>query len=178
MTTFDLAEVQGFTADIHARMNRPNNGEGSECTALDADLRRYTELCREFCNQVRQWGLAVFCGRVELDPEVEEVLKVDGRRLYSRATEVLRFSQGAETSCYRLDEQAHLEDALRDLDQLVNRWITPKLSVGPSARLWMIPGIAATEDEIEQVASLPPLPIDWQSAEPRQQERPRKLRTP
>lgn len=177
MTTFDLAEVRGFTADIHARMNRRHNGEGSECAALGADLRHYAELCREFCNQVRQWGLAVFSGRVELDPEVEEVLKEDGRRLYSRAMELWRYSEGSETSCFSLDEQVHLKDALWDLDRLINRWVTPKLAVGPSARRWMIPGSAATEQEINRVASLPPLPVDWQSGDPRQHELSRKLRT-
>ena len=69
MTTFDLAEVRGFTADIHARMHRRDNGEGSECAALDADLRRSTELCREFYNQVRRWGLAVFSVEWTLTPK-------------------------------------------------------------------------------------------------------------
>ncbi len=167
MTTFDLAEVRGFTADIHARMNRRDNGEGSECAALNADLRRCDELCREFCDQVRQWGLAVFSGRVDFDPEVEEVLKEDGRRLSSRAMELWRYSQAFETPCSNLDEQVHLKDALWDLDRLINNWVTPKLAVGPSARRWMIPGSAATEEEIKRVASLPPLPVDWQSADSR-----------
>jgi hypothetical protein len=166
MTTFDLVEVRGFTADIHARMDRRDNGDGPECAALDADLRRYAELCREFCNQVRKWGLAVFSGRVEFDPAVEQVLREDGKELHSRAMTLWKDSQGSETSRDRLDEQVHLKDALRELDRLINRWITPKLAVGPSARRWMIPGSAATEEAIARVASLPLLPADWQSGDP------------
>ncbi len=45
MTTYDLAEVRGSTADIHARMNRRDNGEGSVGAASDADLRPHAELC-------------------------------------------------------------------------------------------------------------------------------------
>jgi hypothetical protein len=177
MTTFDLVEVQGFTADIHARMDRRDNGEGSECAALEADLRRYAELCREFCNPIRKWGLSVFSGRVEFDPAVEQVLREDGKELYSRAMELWRSSQTLPTTQIHPDEQVDLKDALGELDRLVNRWITPKLAVGPSARLWMIPGFAATEEEIARVAALPVLPVDWQSGDPRQHEGSRKLPT-
>jgi hypothetical protein len=72
MTTFDLAEVRGFAADLDARMDRCDNGEGTECARLDAALRHYVELCCEFREGVREWWREVFSGRVEFDPEVEQ----------------------------------------------------------------------------------------------------------
>ena len=34
MTTFDLAEVRGFAADLDARLNRCDNGEGMELSLI------------------------------------------------------------------------------------------------------------------------------------------------
>ena len=114
METFDLPGVRDFTADIHARMIRCDITEGSECAALDADLRRYAELCREFCDQVQQWDDAVFAGRVEFDPEVEHVWKERGWELHSRATEVWKRGQVAEASCDNLEWEPVLQEAIGD----------------------------------------------------------------
>ncbi len=85
MTTFDLAEVRDFTADIDARMDRCDNGEEMECTTEDIALRRYAEFCCELRDGLRRWGQAVFSGRVAFDSEVERDLLDAARRLYSRA---------------------------------------------------------------------------------------------
>lgn len=58
MPTFDLAEVRSFAADLGARMERCENGEGMECAHLDGALRQYAVLCCEFCERVREWGRA------------------------------------------------------------------------------------------------------------------------
>jgi hypothetical protein len=63
ITTFDLADVRRFTADLDARMDQCDNGEGMECANLDGTLRRYAVLCCEFCEEVRQWGQAIFYGQ-------------------------------------------------------------------------------------------------------------------
>jgi len=39
MTTFDLADVRRFTADLDARMDQCDTGEGMECANLDGTLR-------------------------------------------------------------------------------------------------------------------------------------------
>lgn len=39
MTTFDLADVRRFTADLDARLDQCDNGEGMECTNFDGTLR-------------------------------------------------------------------------------------------------------------------------------------------
>ena len=177
MTTFDLAEVRGFTADIHARMDRRVNGEGSDCAALDADLRRYTELCREFYDQVQQWEDAVFSGRVVFHPEAERVWKEGGWRLHSQATEILNRGQDTEAVCYDLAWKRDLQDAIEDLYEMLDGWLTPKLSVGPAAKRWRYPDQAAIDEARRRVASLPSLPSDWQPSDPDQQEVSRKLRT-
>ena len=66
MTTFDLAEVRAFTADLDARMNRCDNGEGMECANLDGTLRHYAELCCQFSERVRQWGRRSSTGKLPL----------------------------------------------------------------------------------------------------------------
>jgi hypothetical protein len=64
-----------------------------------------------------------------------------------------------------------LQAAFSELDRLLNRWVTPKLAVGPSATRWKYPYQAATEEEIRQVAALPPLPADWEPIDLDQRER-------
>lgn len=176
MTTFDLVEVRNFAADLDARMVRCDNGEGMECASLDDALRHYATLCCHFREGVRQWGRAVFAGRVAFDPEVESVWLNEGKQLYARAVEMLAYGQNAEVPCYILDGQAVLRSALWDLAQLLGGWVTPKLAVGPSARHRVAHPPAALEEARERIAALPPLPADWQPSDPRQQNQFRRLR--
>ncbi len=89
MTTFDLAEVQGFAADLNTGMDRCGNGEGMGHFTLDEILESYAQICRDFCDQIRRWADAVFTGRSKFDPEVERILREEGSRLYNRALEIL-----------------------------------------------------------------------------------------
>lgn len=176
MTTFDLAEVRDFAVNLGARMNRCDNGEGMECANLDDALRHYATLCCEFRERVREWGRAVFAGRVAFDPEVERVWREEGQRLVSRAVEMLAYSLKAEAPCFTLDGKAVLQSALWDLSRLLEGWVTPRLAVGPSAR--HDPGLApATAEEARRrIGSLPPLPGDWLPADVRQQSQFKRLR--
>ncbi len=176
MTTFDLAEVRRLTADLHARMNRCDNGEGAECSNLDGALRHYAALCCEFREGVRQWGRAVFSGRVAFDPEVERAWREEGQRLYARALEMSAYGARAEVPCYVLDGRAALGAAVWDLYRLLNDWVTPKLAVGPAARGGLVFSPKAAEEARRRADALPPLPADWQPGDPRQQARFRKLR--
>jgi len=155
MTTFDLAEVRGFAADLDVGMDRCDNGDGTECATLDAALHRCAELCREFCDQVRRWGDAVFSGRIAFDPEVERVLKEEGQRLYARALEISNVGRIAGSSPGTVQGNLSLHAALCDLDRLRKGWVTPQRAVGPAARQWLIPGSAATEEGVTRVALLP-----------------------
>jgi hypothetical protein len=176
MTTFDLAEVRGFAADLDARMDRCDNGEGMECANVDDTLRHYAALCCEFRESVRQWGRAVFAGRVAFDPKVEQVWLDEGVRLYSRAVEMVAYGQKAEVPCYLLDGQAVLQSALWNLYKLLKGWVSPKLAVGPSARQGLTLDPVAAAETRQRIESLPPLPANWEPADPRQQRQYKKLR--
>lgn len=177
MTTFDLAEVLAFTADLDARIDSCDNGEGMECANLDGTLRRYAELCCEFNERVRQWGRAIFYGQAAFDPQVERVWVEEGRELYRRANELWAHGQEMHGECFVLENGAALGSALWRLERLLNAWVTPKPAVAPLARC----GGAATEaDKIEmqqRVDALPPLPAEWQPFDARRRPLFKKLRT-
>ncbi len=178
MTTFDLAEVRDFAADLDAGLARHATSESMGGPGLDNVLRDYAELCRDCCDQIKRWGDAVYSGRTAFEAESERVLKEGGERLYSRAREIDQAASQSATIASRPSE-AHLalHTALVELDRLLRGWVTPSLAVGPSAKRWRYPEQAATEEEIQRVASLPPLPADWQPADPRLPIPRRKPRT-
>jgi hypothetical protein len=177
MTTFDLTEVRAFAADLDARMDRCDNGEGMECATLDASLSRYAELCCAYINEVRQWGRAVFTGQVEFDREVERVLLDEGSRLQSRAKALCARGQRAEGPCYVIEGHRSLQAALWELDRLLRPWVTPARAIGPLARQGLTLDDPVAEEASRRVASLPPLPEDWQPSDPRLRAMYRKPRT-
>jgi hypothetical protein len=126
MTTFDLAEVRNFTANLRAQMDRCDNGEGMMCAILDAALKHYAKECCTFWDAVRRWGREVFAGRVSFDPNVEQLWLAEGYQLYNRAKGMATHGQRAELPCYSLDGQALLRSALWDLYRLLTGWVTPK----------------------------------------------------
>ncbi len=171
MTTFDLDEVRRFTADLDTQMNRCDNGEGTECATLDATLKRYAELCSDLCDEVREWGNAVFAGRVAYDPEVERAWHAEVTRLYNRAFQMWDHRQKSEGLHYNLEGFILLKAALFDLGRLLSPWITPQLAVGPSARQESVLKSLDTDEVRQRVASLPPLPAKWEPADPSQRAR-------
>jgi len=176
MTTFDIADIRGFAADLDERMNRCDNGEGMECADLDGTLRHYAALCRELRKNIRSWGRAVFTGRIAFDPEVEKVFRDEGKQLYSRAVQLLDFGDRAEGVCYMLDGQIFLRAALFDLQKLLNHWVTPQLAIGPSARQKNTLTPEQVAEARRRIAALPPLPADWEPTDPRLKMRINKLR--
>lgn len=178
MTTFDLSEVRDFAADRDARLARHASAESMGGPGLDDIVRDDAELCRDYCDPIKRWGDAVYGGRTKFEVEAERMLKDGGERLYARAHEIVEAaSQSATiTSC---PSEAHLAlpTALAELDRLLRGWVTPSLAVGPSAKRWRYPEQSATEEEIQHVASLPPLPANWQPVDPRLPVPRRKPRT-
>jgi hypothetical protein len=80
--------------------------------------------------------------------------------------------------CQKLEGRIALEAALRDLHRLLSGWVTPRLAVSPSARRNRTLNPVTAEEVRGIVASLPPLPADWQPVDRSQQARYQKLRTP
>ena len=112
-------------------------------------------------------GAAVFYGRVKFDLEVERVFKEKGSRLRSRAMELL--SRTEKAGCSILDAHDRLQSALLDMDRLLKGWVTPKPAIGPSARqVHANLAPAVIEEGRRRIASLPPLPAEWQPEDPQQ----------
>lgn len=176
MTRYDLSEFRAFAADLKHRMDDCDNGEGMECSSLDGSLLHYAEWCDEFREHVCEWGMGIFAGRVSFDPEVERILREEGHQLFGRASEWLSSGKEGEGECFTLEAITVLEPAVMKLGQLLRGWITPQLSVSPSARNAdsLTPEMIAEAQA--KVSSLPPLPENWQPTDERQRQRYKKLR--
>ncbi len=169
MTTFELAEVRAFVAGLDTQVSRCENGEGMECATLDDALRYHATLCCQFCSAVREWGKAVFSGRVAFDPEVETVWRTEASDLFVLASEMYALGVKADVPCWELEGRDALGAALWDMHRLFSRWVTPKLAVGPAARHQPALSAGEVEEARRRIDALPPLPADWQPATPKQQ---------
>ena len=132
MTTFDLADVRRFTADLDARMDQCDDGEGMECANLDGTLWHYAALCCEFCERVRQWGRAIFYGQAAFDPEVEKLWLDEGMELFRRASGLWAYGQEMKGECFVLQNGAALGSSLWRLERLLSAWVTPKRTSRPA----------------------------------------------
>jgi hypothetical protein len=167
MTTCNLAEVRAFTADVDARMDQCDNGEGVYWATIDATLKLYAQLCCEFTEGVRHWGREIFAGRLAFDPEVETVWRHKGEALRRRAENWLALGRlDGVQPCYELENLNALEAALGRLQILLDEWLTPKRALGPGARQGSPLSPAALEEARWRLDALPPLPADWEPDDP------------
>ncbi|HEX4793707.1 MAG TPA: hypothetical protein VH370_07950 [Humisphaera sp.] len=164
MTTFDFNQVRDFAAGVNAELDQCENGEGAQCRTIDATLSYCAERCGKFIEEVRKWGRDVFAGRVAFDPAAEQLWKAELSQLYLRAINLLTLGNQAEQSCFVLDGKRKLESSLWNVHQLLDGWVTPKLSVGPSARQKVV----FTDADRRRIESLPSLPADWTPDDPHQ----------
>jgi hypothetical protein len=176
VNTFDLVDVRDYAASLHARLERCDNGEGMECANLDDAMQYHAQLCCELRDKIRRWGREVFAGRVAFDPEVEKVWLDEAFRLYDSSIKALAYGQSAQEECFVLEGAQSLRAALWDLGCLLQGWRSPKLSVGPSARLGLTLQPAAAVAARQRIESLPPLPADWTPLDATQQRNYSKLR--
>lgn len=176
MQTFDLAEVRAFAAGLDARMQRCQNGEGMECANLDDTLQQYAILCREFCEQVRQWGRAIFTGEAAFDPKVERFWLNEGIRLYRQSSELWAYGERLQGECFVLEGGATLGSALWRLERLLSGWVTPQPAVAPLARLGAVKSPEDGSEAQRRIGELAPLPTDWQPTDARQRAMLRMLR--
>lgn len=167
MISFELPEVRRFTDALDARMNECDNGEGMDCANLDGSLRHYAGLCFEFCENVRQWGRAVFYGQVAFDSAVEELWLDEGVELYRRASQLWSYGQNQQGECFILDNGAALGSSLWQLERLLRGWVSPKPATSSLARNGVTGTPAAKEQIQKNIDALQPLPADWQPIDPR-----------
>jgi hypothetical protein len=175
MVTAELQELHRFTAELIAKLDACDNGEGMECATLDQSLHSYADTCCRFYERLRRWGGDVFSGAVPFDSEVELSWITEAHKLYSRAFAMCSLSQKAEGPCYTLEGQRALQAVLWQLHRLLTGWVTPKLSVGPSARNPLSKSGVDLAEVARRVAALPPLPADWEPEEPTQKAIFRKM---
>ena len=89
------------------------------------------------------------------------MLGASGILLPNEAQAMLAWGGEAESLCYEMAGLRFLKSVLWTLDTLQTGWVTPKLSVGPSARVQPISDEASITQIKGRLASLPKLPKDW-----------------
>lgn len=134
MASSDLDEVRNFVAGIDDRMGHCADVEGAGGADPDAATRCQADLCLEFIERVKQWGRDVFRGKIPFEPEVEAVFRGEGDRLLSRALDLIGRGQESGGSSADGASRDRLRGATEELERLLRTWVTPGLSVSPSAR--------------------------------------------
>jgi hypothetical protein len=131
--------------------------EGGACETLDRHLECCATICFEVVVALRLWAHGVFSGEVIFDPAAEIKWRTEITQIHSRATKIWQLGRKAEVPCWDLPGQNKLGSALWELQWLLKNWVTPKQSVGPTARV----KIKLSDDQKlairEQLRSLAPL---------------------
>ena len=153
MTTFDLADVNTFVADLDAQMDHCDNSEGIDRAKPDEILGRYAKVCCSYRIHVRQWARAVSADAAVYDPRVEQTLRNKGHQLYCRALEICQRGQGNEAPSYEL---VILESALWELYRLFRCWVSPQPAVGRATGMSDVMNGATSDWRPDIVSSLPP----------------------
>lgn len=165
----DPAAGRRFTADLLDRVRRNGHPEGTEAADLDARVGWHTRRCRELRDDINRWAGEIFAGRAEFDQTDEDVLKAEAHRRLRAASEAAAAGRAGAAAGL-----ADLHAQVADFDFLLRNWVSPQLAVRPAARV-VIPE-AADRQIRERIAALPPLPADWQPADPEQRARFERLR--
>jgi hypothetical protein len=167
MTTFSLDCVKEFVASLDERMSLSRDEErtwaapevaperrGRPC---DAPFERHASLCREFLEHVRRWGRDVFAGREPFDPAVEAVWREEGSRLldHARAMGLQDFDEATQRSHGAPAGPDAAISAVLDLERLLERWVSPRLAVGPSARGGLVLDPTADAEARRRLEALP-----------------------
>lgn len=166
--TLELPAVRRFAADMTEQLRRCDDGTERECLTLAGRIDRCGRLCRELREYIRSWSQAVFAGRLGFEQADEDVLKAQVGRLVAVVGPVAAEGRTMCSVCQvytPLPGLPALTGHLADLDHLLRNWVSPRLAVGPAARV-VIPDDAARRMR-ERLADVPPLPDDWQLADPK-----------
>ena len=127
MTALELDEVKEITEEFKL-------DEGTLSAKLDEMLHVFTLLCQKHIDGVKTWAMDVFSGRVEYATLKEKTWLLLLKNLQPRAQRLLTFATFIEPHCYQLDGLEPLQNAMVEVDRLLNHWVTPKLAVSPAGR--------------------------------------------
>lgn len=163
VTTYNAGDVRHFVSNLNDQFCQCQNGEGMECATLDTKLCHLTLLCSDFMEGLRNWGRDIFARRAEYDSSVEEAWLVGGRQLLRSARRIWGDAKAVEVECYVLESQELLVLAIFEMEQLLNHWVSPKPSVGPSARLGSNLSQSVVDEARRRIESLPLLPAEWRA---------------
>lgn len=165
LATFDLAAVRHFADDLNVRL-AGCNGEGMFCSDLDETIKCHVELCADLQANTHHWARAVFAGQVVFNPAVEAVFKDEWQRVLDNAKSVANQGRKMDDVCYKLAWLPILVYFVAEFTTKLEKWLSPRLSVGPAARVTV--SDAADAQIRERIAELEPLPKDWRPKDPDQ----------
>ena len=157
MKTFDYEQVGSVLAPLKAKFEDCAHGEGNACETLDKHLECCATICYEVVKSLRAWADGVFTGEVIFDPEAEKKWRLELAQIYSRAIQVWQIGRKAEVPCWEIPGQNMLGSALWELRWVLDNWVSPKLAVGPMARVRAKLSDEQQESIRKQLRSLPPL---------------------
>jgi hypothetical protein len=99
----DLPTVRRFTDHLRDDAARCGNGEGMECSTLEAKIGHFANLCGQLCETVSEWARHVFAGKITAEPEVEALLRGAVVSLLDKAKLVAKQGEEFDGPCYYLD---------------------------------------------------------------------------
>lgn len=134
MKIVDCDQVDVILAPLKAKFEDCAHGEGNQCETLNETLDCCATICFTVADEVRRWAQGIFAGEVVFDPEAENHWRSEVHKILSEATRIWHAGRSAEIDCFELPAQSHLAAALWELSWLLDKWVSPRLSIGPSAR--------------------------------------------
>ncbi len=143
MKLYDYQQVNSVLGPLRARFADCAHGEGSQCVTLDKNLECCADICFAVANALRQWAREVFTGEVLFDSQTENQWRAEAGKILSEAIRLWQLGHKAELPCHELPGQNKLASALWELHWLLDKWVSPKLAVGPAARTKLDPSVAA-----------------------------------
>src|SRR5437879_5754876 len=112
LATFDLDGVQRFADELNQQRSKCESVEGLECSQTEHNINCHVKLFQELTSALRRWVRAVFTGKAEFDPAVENILKKEAQRLLESALPVAALGHAMNWDCY---EFANLNELFASL---------------------------------------------------------------
>ena len=157
LTTYDVNAVKNFAHQLDERRSRCDcHVEGLSCFHVEEAMACHHQLATELLAEVKSWIDQVFRGTVEPNAEVEAIFKAEVETAVSKGRELVELADSEQTECYEYDHLQPLTGQVKRLERFLTFWTSPKLAVGPSARVR--PSAQAASEIAANFASLKDAP--------------------